>query len=73
MMIEPEDLRPDVPGYAPGHWDYRRRASDVETALVVIREQVEEWNAEADPHGFWHQRPHLIALHNEIIRLRGGQ
>src|SRR5215216_3769273 len=69
-LIEPEDLTHQVEGYAPDHWNYRRRCADVDTALVVIREQVEEWSAEDDPHGFWHRRPHLIALHNEVIRLR---
>jgi hypothetical protein len=69
-VIAPEDLVLQVEGYAPDHWDYPRRCADVDTALDVVRERVQEWSADDDPHGFWHERPHLIALHNEVIRLR---
>jgi hypothetical protein len=70
-LIEPERIHHQVPGYAPEHWDYLRRCADVDAALTIIREQIEEWDETADPHGWWHQRPWLIALHNEVIRLRG--
>jgi hypothetical protein len=70
-MIEPEDIDLQVEGYAPDRWNYRHRCTDVDTALEIIRELVEEWSAEEDPHGWWHERPYLIALHNEVIRLRG--
>jgi len=69
-MIEPESAVMVVAGYTSDAWDYPRRCADVDAALVAIREQVEEWDREADPHGWWHQRPYLIALHNEVIRLR---
>lgn len=68
--IIPEPLSLSVPGYAEGHWDYLRRCSDVETALRAARERAEEWDREADPHGWWHERPDWIALHNEVLRLR---
>jgi hypothetical protein len=70
-MIEPEDIVEHVDGYVEGHWDYRRRCADVELALAVVRERVAEWDRVADPDGWWHERPHLIALYNEVIRLRG--
>jgi len=66
----PEDVSEDPPGYAPGHWDYRRRCADVDTALAAARERIEEWDRQGDPHGWWHERPDWIALHNEVIRLR---
>jgi hypothetical protein len=69
--ITPEPLNPSVPGYAEGHWDYPLRCADVESALTAARERVEEWDQEADAHGWWHERPHWIALHNEVLRLRG--
>lgn len=71
-MIEAEDLVVHSSGYATGHWDYRRRCTDVESALAYARERVEEWDQATDPHGWWHERTHLIALHNEVIRLRAG-
>jgi hypothetical protein len=70
--IEPEDLVLQVEGYSPGAWDYPRRCADVDTALAAVREEVEEWSADGDPHGWWHQRSYLIALHNEVVRLRKG-
>jgi len=71
-MIVPEDVDEGTysGAYAPGHWNYRRRCSDVELALADTRTRVKEWNREQDAHGWWHERPLLIALHNEIIRLR---
>lgn len=69
--IIPEPVSLALPGYAEGHWDYPRRCSDVEKALTSARERVEEWDREADPHGWWHERPDWIALHNEVLRLRG--
>lgn len=68
--IIPEPVREDYPGYAPGHWDYPRRCANVESALTAARERVAEWDREADPGGWWHERPDWIALHNEVIRLR---
>lgn len=69
-MIIPEDIDLDTPGYVPGHWNYRRRCEDVELALADTRSRVSEWNMEYDAHGWWHERTLLIAMHNEIIRLR---
>lgn len=48
--------------------DYDERCSDVDTALQATRERIEEWD-QADLHGWWHERPHLIALVGEIERL----
>jgi hypothetical protein len=69
-LIEPEQIHLDQPGYAPGHWDYPRRCADVGRALADARTRVEEWDQNADPHGWWHDRPDWIALHNEVVRLR---
>jgi hypothetical protein len=71
--IVPEDIVEHVRGYPGHHWDYRDRCADVEAALAVAREKVEEWDRAADPHGWWHERPHWIALHNEVLRLRAFQ
>lgn len=68
--ILPEPIRIDDPNYVEGHWDYPRRCADVELALDVARERAEEWDQKADPHGWWHERPYWIALHNEVLRLR---
>lgn len=68
--IIPENVIEHVPGYAAGHWDYPRRCADVETALTAARERADEWDRDRDAHGWWHERPHWIALYNEIIRLR---
>jgi hypothetical protein len=72
-LIEPEPVVEQVPGYESNRWNYPHCCADVDTALTVIRERIEEWDQAADPHGWWHQRPHLIALHNEVIRLRAAQ
>ena len=69
--IIPEPVILPDPSYADGRWDYPRRCSDVEAALTAARERAEEWDQEADAHGWWHERPHWIALHNEVLRLRG--
>jgi hypothetical protein len=69
-VIVPEDIVKHVDGYAPEHWDYPHRCADIELALIVAREKVEEWDRVADPHGWWHERPRWIALHNEVLRLR---
>lgn len=50
--------------------EYERKCQDVDLALAVARERVEEWDRDEDPHGWWHERSVLIALHNEVIRLR---
>lgn len=68
--IIPENLILKVDGYAPERWDYPRRCADVDGALVRVREEIEEWTEDADPHGWWHRRPYLIALYNEVVRLR---
>lgn len=70
-MIPEDTAAPAVPGYTEGHWSYPRRCSDVEAALTYARERVEEWDRDADAHGWWHERPHWIALYNEVLRLRG--
>jgi len=69
-MIVPEDIDPKTPGYKPGHWNYRRRCADVELGMAEARTRIEEWDQEQDAHGWWHERTGLIAMHNEIIRLR---
>ena len=74
-MIVPEDVDDEAAysgafAYARGHWNYRRRCADVDLAMTSARERVEEWNRQQDAHGFWHERPDWIALHNEVIRLR---
>lgn len=56
-----EDRADSLMGYVEGHWDYPARCADVELALTDARERVEEWDREADPHGWWHERPHWIA------------
>jgi hypothetical protein len=48
-VIVPEDIVEHVDGYAPEHWDYPHRCADVELALIVAREKVEEWDRVADP------------------------
>jgi hypothetical protein len=35
---------------------------DLETALQIAQEQIEEWDYEADPHGYCHERPVLMLL-----------
>jgi hypothetical protein len=69
-LIVPEPIHLNDPHYAPGHWDYPRRCGDVDLALAEARTLVEEWDRDADPHGWWHERTHWIALHNEVVRLR---
>jgi hypothetical protein len=69
-MIIPENIVEHVDGYAEGHWNYPRRCANIELALAATREKVEEWDRTADPHGWWHERPLLIALYNEVMRLR---
>lgn len=66
--IEPETVVVTQPGYAPGHGNYQARCEDVDHALVVARERIEEWDREADPHGWWYDRSVLIALHNAALR-----
>lgn len=68
--IVPEPVSLSVDGYPAAHWDYPSRCADVEMALEAARERVEEWDREADAHGWWHERPDWIALHNEVLRLR---
>jgi hypothetical protein len=76
-QIVPEDINEDdlfeEGRYGPGHWNYRARCADVELALADTRTRIEEWRREDDAHGWWHERPMLIALHNEVIRLRASQ
>ncbi len=71
--IIPENITDPVPGYTPDHWNYPRRCADVEKALTAARERIEEWDASADAHGWWHERPDWIALYNEVLRLRDMQ
>lgn len=68
--ILPEDINLHDPNYAPGHWNYQLRCEDIELAMAEIRTKIEEWDMDEDGHGWWHERTHLIAMHNEIIRLR---
>lgn len=67
--IQPEQMRFTVPGYAADRWDYPKRCADVETALEIIRERIEEWPP-TDHHGWWHERPYLIALYNAVVEAR---
>lgn len=69
IIPEPINLDDTNPGYAPGHWDYPRRCSNIELAMDSARSRVEEWDPK-DGHGWWHERPDWIALYNEVIRLR---
>jgi hypothetical protein len=69
IIPEPINLDATTPGYAPGHWNYPQRCAKVELALDSARERVEEWDLQ-DGHGWWHERPDWIALHNEVLRLR---
>lgn len=69
QLITPEPINEDNDRYLPGTWDYPTRCANIELAMVVTRERVEEWDP-ADADGWWHQRPLLIALHNEVVRLR---
>lgn len=70
-LITPEQInRSDVPGYDHNYWNYPVRCKDVVQALGVIKEKIQEWSLERDPNGWWHERPYLIALHNEVVRLR---
>ncbi len=68
--IIPEPIRYQDDRYANGHWDYPARCDDVDHAMAVIRQNIEEWD-EKDAHGWWHTRPVVMALYNEIVRLRG--
>lgn len=65
--IVPEPINEDGPDYTPGHWDYPTRCANLELALEVTRERIEEWDRTADPHGWWHERPYLIAMYNAIV------
>lgn len=65
--ITPEPIHLDVPGYTDRRWDYPARCADLELALHATRERIEEWDEHADPHGWWHERPHLIALYNAAV------
>jgi hypothetical protein len=69
-LIEPEDIVISVDGYSADAWSYPPRCNDIDAALAVIREEIQEWPGD-DLHGWWHRRPYLIALHNEVVRLRG--
>jgi hypothetical protein len=71
--IKPELDRADIPGYQLGHWGYPERCANVELALTSIKKRIEEWDQKADPHGWWHERPQLIAMYNEIVRLRSKE
>jgi hypothetical protein len=68
--IVPEHFVVENPNYAPGHWDYERRCMDLDLALTATRERIQEWDKEADPHGWWHERPQLIALYNAAVAAR---
>lgn len=61
-------MEPIIPESSDGN--YPARCRNVDLALTATRERVEEWDRDTDPHGWWHQRPQLIALHNEVLRLR---
>lgn len=65
--IAPEPIHLETPGYTPDHWDYPARCADLDLALAATRERIEEWDEEADPHGWWHERPQLIAMYNAIV------
>lgn len=39
-------------------------------AVIATRERIEEWDYKTDPHGYCHDRPDLVALVEEIERLR---
>lgn len=65
------------------HTDPRTRAPrdfydvDLEHAMQVVREWVEEWEYEGDEHYYCHQRPNLIALLHALetrtdIQQQGG-
>jgi hypothetical protein len=67
MTITPEQIIMGVKGYVPGHWDYAARCADLPAALEVIRQRIDEWDRHVDPHGWWHERPCLIALYNAAV------
>jgi hypothetical protein len=66
--IAPEQIVLREDGYTVDAWDYPKRCADVPLAMRIVRERIEEWDREADPHGWWHERPYLIALYNEVAR-----
>jgi hypothetical protein len=51
---EPFDIDPRARSY------YDRMT--LEDAVQIAREKVDEWDYDADPHGYCHERPMLIAL-----------
>jgi hypothetical protein len=50
---------------------YDALCANVDLALRASREMIDEWDQRSDPHGWWHDRSRLIALCDEIDRLRG--
>lgn len=49
---------------------YLDAIADVTLAEQTAAEKIAEWDRDADPHGWWHDRSMLIALLNEIEQLR---
>lgn len=43
---------------------------DVEVAIRVAKERIEEWSYEDDPHGYCHTRPVLVRLVQAAERAR---
>ena len=51
--------------------DYADRCSDIELAVEVTVERIAEWDGTEDPHGWWHERPSLIAFVNAVRSAQG--
>jgi hypothetical protein len=68
--IIPEPVNEPNPNYTPDAWNYPARCADIDLAMSVTREKVEEWDRERDLDGWWHDRTYLIALYNEVVTLR---
>lgn len=55
---------------AAAQWYRDRYPKDATYALEDTRTQIEEWDYEKDAHGYCHQRLTLIALVEEVERVR---
>lgn len=59
------------PDIAPGTEGYYEQSAG--HYMVCAEEKIDEWDYQADKHGYCHDRPILVGLLREIERLRENQ
>lgn len=60
-------------GFSAAQAEEKYPPPDIETAEQITRERIGEWDYAADPHGYCHDRPTLIALLAELEALQAGE